>query len=288
MKPRYEKIVYVGPVIGFLLVVGIFPLVYSFALLFSSVSLASGSFTFIGLANFARLLTDTTFQGSLITTGRFALEALVLEFLIGFALALAVREITKGRRLITTILILPMAMTPIAVGLIWKEMYDIQFGPVNYLLSVSGIIANPIDWLGSQQNALTSLVIMDTWHWSCFVFVILLAGLQAMPREPFEAAIIDGASTWQTFRHLTIRFLRVPITIVLLIRGIDLLKAVDEVYVMTGGGPGVSTELYTLYSYYVGFRYFDLGYAATLSYVLLVIITVITTIFLNYALRSEE
>jgi len=226
---------------------------------------------FLGVKNFVELFTDEMFKNTIVVTVSFTLISVALEFLVGLGLALIFTLNVKAERLIISLLIAPMVVAPVAAGLLWGSMYNAEFGIISYFLDrLFGVTG--ISLLGDVKTAFPSCVIVDVWQWSPFMFIILLAGLKSLPNAPFEAARIDGASTLQLFRYITLPILKPIILVVLLIRTIDAFKTFDTLYVLTGGGPASATETLSLYAYRVNFTYFNMGYGAVLALVLLIII----------------
>jgi multiple sugar transport system permease protein len=194
-------------------------------------------------------------------------------------LALSVSEDSGFRRFARSIMLIPMMITPVVVGLMWKYILNPQNGIVNYILGLLGI-PGPV-WLGDPKPALPAVMIVDVWQWTPFVFLILLSGLVSLPKEYFEAARVDGAGPLQTLRYVTLPLMIPFILVALLIRFIDAFKVFDTIFILTKGGPANATEVLSVYTYKVGLNFFNLGYAATLSYVMLIIITVIAQQFLR-------
>jgi multiple sugar transport system permease protein len=194
--------------------------------------------------------------------------------------ALLLHQITgKIIGFLRTTLIIPTIMTPVVVGLIWRLMYNPDMGMLNYFLALFGFPT--VNWTGMPGTALPSVIIADIWEWTPFMALIMLAGLQALPQEPFEAALVDGASAWQSFRYITLPFLAPTMLVAFLIRLMDAFKTFDLVFVLTQGGPGMSTEILNYYTYRYGFKFFHLGYASALSWLLVVVITIISMILVK-------
>ena len=187
--------------------------------------------------------------------------------------------------LIRTILILPTMMTPVVVGLIWRFMYNPELGMANYLLSFLGL--GPFNWLGNRHLAMYAVMFADIWQWTPFMALVMLAGLQALPDEPFEAASIDGASGLQMVRYITLPLLRPTMLVAVLIRLMDAFKSFDLIFVLTGGGPGMTTEVLSFHIYRTGFKFFHMGYAAAMSYVMLVIVVLVSQILIRFLAREE-
>ena len=220
---------------------------------------------FVGLGNYASVLRTPEFWQSTITTAKIVVFAVGSEFLLGLGLALLLQRVLTGRRILVAVMLIPAMMMPIAVGLIWRYMLDDNYGMVNYYLSKLGLTGSrglfSGSILGTAHAALASIVVTDVWEWTPFMALILLAGLQSLPVEPFEAALVDGASGWQEFRHVTLPLLRGAITVALLIRIADAMRILDIVFSMTNGGPANATQTAQFYTYRVGFEQFHTGVA---------------------------
>lgn len=252
----------------------VYPLLLLLWMSFSTYQITAGGLqsAFAGLHNLETLAHDPGFLDSLKKTLAFVLGSVTLSFVLGLILAMLVHG-GSTHPAIRTVLMLPMMVAPIAVGMIWRLIYNPEFGPLNRLLGVWGIA--PVAWLAQPQLAMPSIILVDVWQWTAFNYLLLLAGLQTLPHEPFEAARVDGASEWQTFRYVTLPLLLPTIVLVLLFRTMDSFKAFDKLIVLTAGGPGTATEVLSLYIYKVSFRYWQLGYGALLALVAVLIIVVI-------------
>jgi multiple sugar transport system permease protein len=259
-----------APTITVLLALSIYPLFYSVKV---SLQTGSGAWT---LTNFARLTTDQFFLSALGHTLIYTATALAIEFALGLSLAILLNAQMRARGLVRSLLLLPMMLPPVVVGVVWRLMLNPNFGAVNGTLKRLGLNTESLTWTASPKLAMVSIIIADVWQWTPFVFLIFLAGLQAIPEEPYEAALIDGSSAWQTFRHVTLPLLKPAILIVLLLRTMDLLRVFDQIFILTEGGPGFATETVSLYIYRTAFRFSNFGYAAAMSFVLLVITNVIS------------
>ena len=211
-----------------------------------------------------------------------------LELVFGFFLAQLVYNIkgAKKRSIVIACLLTPLMLTPVVVALMWKLMLDYQIGIINYLMSVLGLGRYP--WLGDQTLAFWSLIISDVWQQTPFVFLILLAGLESLPQEPFEAARVDGASRLQVFRFLTLPFMSGPILVAVTFRLIDSFKIFDKINVLTGGGPGTATEALNVHMHRIAFRWFRLGEAASIAQIILVIIVLLTWLALRVSRISTD
>jgi len=269
-----------APTVLVLVVLTIFPTIY---LVGNSIlerpSTDSSSAPEIGLGNFVRLLGDDKLHNAVRNTLILAVVAVSLEMLLGLALALLADRYLQRMSILKTILLLPMMLPPIAVAIIWKLMYQPQFGVLNDLLRRLG--GEGILWTSGADTALASIILVDIWQWTPFVLLMCLAGLAGLPREPYEAAELDGANAWQKFRDLTWPFLRPVLAITLLLRVMDAIRLFDQVYVLTRGGPAGATETISYYIYKVAFRFFDIGYAAAISLVVLAVTIAASTAFMR-------
>jgi len=244
--------------------------------------------TFVGAQNFLRLLGDPFFYRAAVQTLVFTASALTLEFALGLALALLLDSQIRGRALWRALLLLPMILPPVVAGVTWRLIYNPGFGPLNGALRLLGLDTRRLTWLADPIVALASVVLVDVWEWTPFVFLILLAGLQAIPEEPYEAARIDGSSPWQTFRHVTLPLLLPALLVALLLRTMDLVRLFDSVFILTQGGPGFATETLSLYIYKTAFRFYDFGYAAAASLALLVVTGALSRLYIRFLTREER
>jgi multiple sugar transport system permease protein len=242
-----------------------------------------GASEFVGFGNFARLLHDDRFGWSVVRTLYFTLLAVVAPLLFGVLAAVAFNRKFPLRGLFRTIFILPMMATPVAVALVWTMMFHPQLGVLNYLLTSVGL--PPSQWVYHADSVIPTLVMVETWHWTPLVMLIVLGGLAALPADPFEAARIDGANAWQVFRHVTWPLLLPYIAVAAIIRTIDALKAFDTIYVITQGGPGTASETINIFLYLNAFAYYELGYASAVVLVFFVLIIVLSLVMLAWRQR---
>ncbi len=208
-----------------------------------------------------------------------------IETLLGLGIALLLNDEFRGRGAVRTIIVFPLMISPVVVGLIWRFMYNTDRGMLNYFLHLLGI--DIVDWLGRQATALPAVMLADIWEWTPFIALILMAALQALPDEPFEAALIDGANSWQMFRYLTYPMIRPALMVAILIRTMDAFKIFDTIYVLTLGGPGVSTQVIGLYTYKWGFKFFQMGYASALSYLMILMLVIVGNIVV-FTMRRRD
>ncbi|MGQ9615126.1 MAG: carbohydrate ABC transporter permease [Spirochaetota bacterium] len=276
IKRKYAWVFFLAPTLVVLISIVIFPLIFSLSLSLHdwNVIRAKG-WEWVGLKNFKDILfEDPYFRSSIKVTFLYLLGTVPVEFALGLVVALLLYQITrKIIGFLRTTLIIPAIMTPIIVGLIWRLMYNPDLGMLNYFLSLLGL--KPINWTGMPKTALPSVMMTDIWEWTPFMTLIMLSGLHALPREPFEAAYVDGATYLQLLRFITLPLLSPIMIVALLIRLMDSFKTFDIIFVLTEGGPGMSTEIMNYYTYRYGFKFFHMGYASALSWLLVVIVTVI-------------
>jgi len=284
---KHMPLLFILPCVIILLSVSVFPFIYSLWLSFNSWELGMGlPRRFVGFANYGRLFTDLRFWNSMWNMGKVLIFGVSSQFLIGLTIAMLLNRAFRARNLITTLFLLPMMIAPVVVGCNWKMIYHYTYGPLNYVLR-SLRLTEGINWLGSMKVAMPSIIISDTWEWTPFMMIVLLAGLQTIPLELYEAARVDGASRWQLFWHITLPVLKPIIIIVVLIRAMDVFKIFDLVVLLTQGGPAGASETVSYYNYLTGFKYFNIGYAAAIAYIQLAVIIIVANIFLRF-LREKE
>jgi multiple sugar transport system permease protein len=257
-----------------LLLVNTFPLLYSCYISVTNYSLSDpDTSSFVGLNNFVQAFKDQMFLNSLLMTVKFTLGSVFCEFSLGLLIAVLLNRLNKSGNLVLGIFLLPMMITPIIVGLLWRFMLNDQTGLVNYFLAAIGI--GRFAFLSNGSSALMSIIVADLWQWTPFVILLLYSGLQALPKDPYEAAELDGASGFQKFWHITFPALRNTMLICVLIRGMDAFREYDKVYTMTYGGPGSSTESASFYIYRQGFVFFNTGFSTALSLIMLVLTIIV-------------
>lgn len=240
--------------------------------------------TFTPRRNLDALFADPSLAAATVNTAVFVAVAVAVEMLAGLALALVVGGMRRGKALMRTIMIVPILVPPVAIGSMFKLLYNHDFGAFNQILAVFGVA--PVSWLGSTALALWSVVLVDIWHWVPFVFLILFAAVEGLPRDVLEAGRVDGADRWQLLRHVTLPLLAPAIAVALLFRAILAFKAFDEVFLLTGGGPGTSSELLSLHLYRVFFEQNQLGYGALLS--VLTIVAVLSLLAVGRAAAGRR
>lgn len=280
-------ILFLAPAVVYLLIFSIFPLVYSIFVSFQDYDQTTGKFSFVGLQNFAAMLSDSTFIGSLGTSAIVVGGEVIVQVLLGTALALFFNQRLRGSSFVRALVIFPMLLTPVVVGLMWRALLNPDWGLVDTVLHGLGL---PVpNWLGDPWTAVLTLIIVDSWQWTPFIFVIVYARLQVLPHEVFEAAEVDGANRLQRLRGVILPLLAPAIAFAAIFRGIDAFRSFDLVYGLTYGGPGFTTTTLTFYTFQNGFQFSQYGYAAALAYVMVAILVVATTVLFRFVrLRRED
>jgi len=224
----------------------------------------------VGVDNYALALTDEAFWDAVRVTVAYVVTTTGLELVLGFVLALVLARRMRGLGIVRTLLIIPMAMTPVVVGLTWRLLYTPPFGLVNWSAGLVGIDLPPM--LTDPVLAFVAVAVVDIWQWTPFMMLLMLAGLQSLPSEPFEAAAVDGASRLQSLRFLTVPMLKGIVLVALIFRGVDAFDTFDTIYVLTRGGPGTATQTLTMFDFFQAFRWFHFGYAAAVAVIMLALL----------------
>jgi len=244
---------------------------------------------FVGMHNFARVFDDPLFAASLRATGTYVVLAVGTEILLGLALALFIyRTIASAtvRSLVYLLLIIPMVTPPVVAGVIARLIYTPNYGILNHALRAVGLIEKDILWLSTSGGAMFSVLSVDIWQWTPFVFLVCFAGLTAVPVDVAEAARVDGAGGWSLFRLIELPYLKSLLLLLLIFRFTDTFRVFDHVLVLTAGGPGASTEFISVYLYRIAFKFFDLGYGAAIGFYVVMVTSVMFSL-LNRWLATE-
>ena len=275
-----------APTVLIVLLIILFPITFALISSFFDYTLINKSFNnFIGLDNYVNSINDEQLFNSISVTFFFVVLVVLFEFLLGFFIAILLNSIDRFKSIYYFILLMPLLINPIVVGLIWRMFLHPQLGILNYLLSLISI--SPINWLGDPKMAFVTIIFVDIWHQVSFMIILLLAGLSAIPKEPYEAARSDGAGILDCFIHITLPYMRPVIIVTILIRLIFAVKTYDLIYIMTKGGPGDATDLISYYIYRSAFISLNLGEAAAMSTILLFIIVILTLPLFKYMNRSD-
>ena len=285
-QQRRDRLIFLVPSMTVLAVLLVYPLAYSLGLSFYNYYLPVPRTTFVGLDNFRFILADDAFWEALGVTARFTGAAVAIEVVLGIAVALLLDARIPCRRFVNTVVLLPMAITPAVAGLLMRWMFESNWGLVNYFLGLVGV-RGP-GWTGDPAWALWSIIFADVWQNTPFVILVIYAGLQSVPVEPLEAAMVDGASRAQTLGHVVFPFLRPLVLFVLIIRSMDAFRIFDQVFVMTGGGPGTTTQTITFYNYVMAFRQLRMGRASALGVITLLILSLVIGAWIYLLYRREK
>lgn len=284
MKKGNLPYYFILPAFVFLLLISIFPVGYNFFMSVHQYILYRPPRDFIGINNYLNLITDKAFIHSLGVVLLYLILALGFQIPLGLGLALLLNRRRKGSRIFNTIVIFPMVTTPIVAGLVWRMMYEPTLGVINYFLTALSL--SPSRWLASSKIALLALVLVDTWQWTPFVALTMLAGLKTLPKEPVEAAVVDGASMRQVFRHITLPMLQPLLAIVIVLRTVWIFREFDKIYMMTSGGPSNATTTMGYYVFETAYKWMNIGYAAAMAITMLIFIGIAVTFF--FKLFPEE
>ena len=269
------KFLFLLPAVTWVLLFTVFPFLYGVRTSFYKIQIGRVD-KFVGFKNFVRFFKDYKIHNSIKITLIFIVVAVVVEVSLGLLIALLFNQKFKGLKTYRTIMLLPLFATPVAIGFLALTIFYEEGGPINGILIPLGY---KIPWLSHPTWALVSIILVDIWQWTPFCFLVLLAGLQSLPEEIYQAASLDYKPGWQLFRRITLPMLQPVLIIVFLLRLIEACKIFDAPTRLTRGGPGTSTMVYSLYTYLTGMKYFDLGYASVQGFVLLIVMMIIVTFF---------
>jgi multiple sugar transport system permease protein len=276
-----RNIAIVFPLPALLLVAGlmIYPLIYTVVLSTRSYDLGFRRYSFAGFSHYVATLGNQHFWDAFARTFWFAALSVTGSIVLGMIMALILNRDFRGARWTRTAFLLPMVATPVATSLVWMMMFNPTLGVLNYLLGLIGL--PPSLWVADPRLAIPSIVLVDIWHFAPFAMLILLAGLRSLPREPFESAMIDGASRWQIFWRVTVPLLQPVLVVVLIFRTIDSLKVFDLIWVITAGGPGFASETLYVYAYNQAFKYLDIGYGSAVIVVFTAIVAAASALWIR-------
>lgn len=285
-RERLVALLLLAPSVLYLFAMAVYPTAYSLWLAFQNYTIYRPDLVdFAGWDNFRYLWEDEVFWKSLQVTLIFAFSAVAIELVLGFAVAVLLDREMIGIGLLRTLLIVPVLISPVGMGLTWRYILAPSYGLLNY--GLQGVGLPPVDWIVSTTWALPMTVLVDVWQWTPFVTLILLSGMQSVSVEIVEAASLDGLSEWQKLWKIVIPLIRPVIMVVVLIRLIDAIRTFDLIFVLTRGGPGTSTEIMSIYGYITGFTSGDMGSAASIAWVTVVLINVLVILFMRTLAKME-
>lgn len=285
MRERTLKWVLLLPAVLWILTFTIYPLISSLRLSFQNWNLTSPP-VWVGIGNYVKVLQDARAHNALVVTAVFVLATVTAELVLGLALALLFNRQMRGVQVLRAIVVAPLFTSPIALAFLGMMIFHEENGPIANLLHALSL--PKIGWLSDPQMALASIVLLDIWQWTPFAFLVFLAGLHGMPLEPVEAAIVDGVSRWGMLRYVILPLLSPVIVTALLFKFIYSVKVFDVAFGLTGGGPGTATEVLALYIHRQGLEFFNLGYASSLSYVFLILVSIVAMTLLFRVRRLYE
>jgi multiple sugar transport system permease protein len=288
-RKQWEPLAFASPSLFLIGLVILFPLAYSFYLSFQNFDLSVGpEHEYVGLRNYTEaLFRDGRFLGSVWNTVVIIVPSLILELLLGLGLALLLNRVIRGRPIITALLAIPAMVSPVMAAMAWRMLFGVKYGAINNLGRQVGLLDVYFDWFSSPAISILAIVLVEVWHNTAFMMLVLLAGLQAIPQELYDAAKADGASPWQSFWSVTLPLLKFTMAVGLMIRLIDLTKLFGLIFVLTFGGPGGATETVAFNTYLVGFNDFRMSYASALSYVIILGVLFLT-LALMWLSRTRE
>lgn len=270
----HVSVFFAGPTVVLLVGMIVLPLVYTGYLAFHRWDGGILPPTYVGWTNFVALFQDARFLGGLWRTAAFAVMAVGVETVLGVSIALFINRQFRGRQLVQSLFLLPVIATPVAIALVWRFMFQPDLGLLNKLLALIGL--PPSIWVANSTLALPLVALVDVWQWTGFIVLMTLTALIALPKWPYEAAAVDGASSWQILIYITLPMIRPVVIAAVIFRMIDALKTFDLIMVITGGGPGSASETIDLYAYRATFEYQQLGYASAMLIAFFIMISLVS------------
>ena len=269
------------PGVLLILMVGLFPIVYTALISVQNLTMMDEDTSFHGLVHYERLLGDTRFWAAIGHTLIFVAIALPAELLLGLALAYLFLDRMPGKQVFVALLVLPVVTSPIIAGATWRLLFDNRFGPINQIVGWFAGEETPLLWIVDPDLVYPAILIAEIWQWTPFMFLLLLAALSNVDQSQLEAAEIDGAGFWRTFTRVVLPAIWPVMAIALLIRALDLFRLFDVVWALTKGGPGTMTETISIYAYVMGFQQFETSYTAAMAFVVILLLAVSVTLVLR-------
>jgi len=263
-----RRILWILPAMVVLVSLSIYPILFSLKVSFTN---QQGDWS---LSNYSRIFADHLLHVSIIQTILYVTVALVIELGLGLFFALVIDSMGRGKYFFRAGFLAPMLLPPVVAAVIWRLIYNPEFGVLNNTLKFFGFATKNLTWTSGEGSAMASVILVDIWEWTPFMFLLISAGLQAIPGEPCEAAKMDGASSLRIFKDIILPLLKPTLFLAILLRAMDLLRIFDQIWILTQGGPGLATETVSLYIYRTAFRFFNFGYAASMSLLCLILVTV--------------
>ena len=277
-KKDSVKNILIAPALLFFFCLTLFPLVFNIVMSLCNWKLG-GNIKFVGLNNYIYAFTNETFWRTILNTIIVTVVSVLIEYVLALVLAYNINKLLHGKKAFRILMLIPMLMAPVVIGFMWKQMFNELYGPLNDILSVIGL--GNIPWISKSGVSLISIVLVYVWEGTPFIIIILLAGLQSMPKEPIESARVDGASEKQIFFDIIFKMLMPASMVAITLRSIETFKIFDTIYIITAGGPGVSSMSASMYAYQVGLRNFNVGKAAALCVIMLIIVLGVSQVIMK-------
>lgn len=290
LRRRLGDHLFVLPALIFVLATMVYPVLYNIVLSMSDadfISFVQGTDKYVGLGNYRRLISDPELRNSFGVSILYTTGSIALMYVLGFAMALFFNQRFKGQALLRAMLLLPWVLPTVVSANVWRWMLDGTYGVVNWALQGVGLLSEPVFWLGNPHVALVSVIGVTAWSIAPFAMMLLLAGLQSIPQSLYEAAVLDGANRWQTFRYITFPAMAPVSLMVLLLNFIYTFKTFDTIFILTRGGPGDVTEVLPILAYTRAFQFFRLGEGATVNTILLVLPVLLSIVYFRLARRDR-
>ena len=278
---RNVKYALIWPAVLILLLIGLFPIIYTLLVSFQNITMLEEDTSFSGLLHYAQLFKDGRLWLSILHTLAFTAIALPIELILGLAMAYLFLDRMPGRQIFVALLVLPVMISPIVAGATWRLLFDNRFGPINQILGWVTGEPQVILWTVNPDFVYIAILIAEIWQWTPFMFLLLLAGLSNVDQSQLEAAEIDGAGWWRTFTKIVLPAIRPVLAIALLIRALDLVRLFDVVWALTKGGPGTMTETISIYAYVQGFKQFETSYTAAIAVMIILLLSVVVILALK-------
>ncbi|MEW6548807.1 MAG: sugar ABC transporter permease [Spirochaetota bacterium] len=283
---RNIRVLFPLPAVAFVMVMMLFPVLYTLFLSFTNWNLTSGMpLRFSWFRSYARVLGEPRFIDAVGRTFSFTALAVAVETVLGLALALLLHRDFKGKAVMKLILLLPLVATPVAIGIVWNLFFDPTIGLANFVLSTMGI--PPSAWVSSPETVIPSLALVDIWQWTPMITLIVLAGLAALSPEPYESARVDGANSLQIFSKITLPMIAPTLLTAMILRSVDALKTFDIIYAMTGGGPGYASETLNVMAFKYSFEYFRMGQSSVILVFLFLLVLLLSMVIMRLRARFE-
>ena len=276
------------PAFAVILAVLVYPILYSFIMSLSHVNIAKRSLEFSGVKNYASLFSDTYFSGAIVRTVVFTVVSVFIEMFLGVGMALVLNERFRGRGFLRGVMILPWALPSVVNAVMWKWIYDGNYGALNALLTQTGIISAYKVWLGSMTSAFMSMLFANVWKETPYVVLLTIAALSTIDKTLYESARVDGAGPFRSFFSITIPVIRPVLIILIITKSIWAIQTFDLVYILTSGGPAGSTELIAYYIYKTTFKFNNFGYAAAMSYFLSIVTLIMALVYIKLLSKDNE